>query len=427
MPGTGSLTTSLTDTATIVRMLLSHRFFWPDSPPYASMLRAIGEHLANLGNSVTVLSAQPSYRPGASVPRQPARETLDGIKVRRIALLQEERKDLLIRGCNAVLYSLRMFFHIATGTRYDVVMVSTFPPVLLGFVACLACRIRGSQFIYHCMDIHPEVSMVGRDRPGGMWLTLLQKLDGWTCRNAAAVVVLSEDMRQTLLARSADAKMSIRIINNFELPHFECETDAEASVSFPQTTGVAATTTSVFRVVFAGNLGRFQSLDTVVRAAASLQELDDLQIVLMGDGVMLNELRELVAELDCRNVNFMPFQNVTVAKRLIAQADFGLVTLRRGMHRVAFPSKTMTYLAAGCPVIVMVDPDSELGQMVVSDRLGLLVPDETPLSLAKAIRLAYERRTQWRGESVRLRAYANDRNSAGTAFCQWEALFASIQ
>ena len=46
-----------------LRLLLVHRYFWPDTPPYAVMLRAIAAHWAAAGHRVEVLAGQPSYKP----------------------------------------------------------------------------------------------------------------------------------------------------------------------------------------------------------------------------------------------------------------------------------------------------------------------------------------------------------------------------
>ena len=46
-------------------------------------------------------------------------------------------------------------------------------------------------------------------------------------------------------------------------------------------------------------------------------------------------------------------------------ADLGVVSLRPGVISSAYPSKTMTYLRHGCPILAFVEPESELATMVV--------------------------------------------------------------
>ena len=405
-----------------MRVLLCHRFFWPDTPPYASMLRAIGAHLVRRGHDVTVFSAQPSYRPGAHVAQQPAQQVLDGIRVRRTSLIREKRKDTVVRGTNALLFSARLFLHLLFGRSYEVVTVSTFPPVVLGAAACLACKLRGYDFIYHCMDIHPEVSINTSGKTVGPWLRVLRRIDAWTCRNATRVVVLSADMRQTIRSRPRTEGLDVRVINNFELPAFE-DSVVEAEVDKPETHDKSP---HVLRVLFAGNAGRFQGLESVVRAAA-LVDRDLIQVTLMGDGVMKPVLVRLARELGCTNVQFVSFRPPKVARKAMEQSDFGLVTLARGMYRVAYPSKTMTYLKAGCPLIVLVEKESQLASEVIENRLGYVVPAQEPASLAAVLREAYDHRHEWRSARSRLRNYAAATTAPEVAFGQWDKMLAGLE
>src|SRR6478752_1960155 len=99
-----------------MRLLLIHRYFWPDTPPYAHMLRRIAAALAT-EHEVTVLSTQPSYKPEVEMASQPRDERLDGFSVRRIRLMRETSRGSLVRGLNALLFALRVFAHVLTGGR----------------------------------------------------------------------------------------------------------------------------------------------------------------------------------------------------------------------------------------------------------------------------------------------------------------------
>ena len=137
-----------------MKILLTHRYFWPDTPPYGSMLRTIAEALAAAGHDVHVFTSQPSYNSRIAAP---AHQTLSGVKIRRINILPERKTLPLVRLVNLVGYSLRLFLQILM-LRPDVVSAATFPPVAAGLVASLAARLVGAKFLYHMQDIHPAVS-----------------------------------------------------------------------------------------------------------------------------------------------------------------------------------------------------------------------------------------------------------------------------
>src|SRR5699024_6155739 len=102
-----------------------------------------------------------------------------------------------------------------------VVMCSTSPPVMLAAAVSLAARLKGARFIYHCMDIHPEIGALSGEFRNPLVFRILQAVDRATCRRSAAVVVLSGDMRNALLERDSRLADRIVVLNNFDLPDFD--------------------------------------------------------------------------------------------------------------------------------------------------------------------------------------------------------------
>ena len=73
-----------------MKILLTHRYFWPDTPPYGAMLRRIAADLAGAGHDVEVFTSRPSYGRGITAP---GRETVDGFRVRRCFVFAENKKN----------------------------------------------------------------------------------------------------------------------------------------------------------------------------------------------------------------------------------------------------------------------------------------------------------------------------------------------
>lgn len=359
-----------------LRILAVHRYYWPDTAPYASMLRRIVGHWYKDGHEVEVLSSQPSYKTGLENKARPYREVVDGVPIERLNLPNEMGRPM-----TRILNALRLGFSIlrrSVTRRYDVIMISTTPPVLGGFAAALAAKMAGARFIYHCMDIHPEVGRISGEFAQPLVFSLLRKMDNWTCRRANTIVVLSRDMESTLRERPGGDALKIEVLNNFSLPD-EGIAPVESPVDIPS---------NGLTVIFAGNIGRFQALEAAVGAMAQLRERQDINFVLMGDGVAKAALEEKVRTSGAR-VRFLGHQPVEVAKAIMRQADAGFVSLVPGMFRYAYPSKTMTYLEQGCPLIVAVEAESELAQDVLDQGYGYTVPvGDSEAMAALLIRLA---------------------------------------
>lgn len=359
-----------------LKILAIHRYYWPDSPPYASMLRSIVHRWVNEGHQVDVLSSQPSYKAGIDNEKQPGKEVVDGATVYRMTLPSEAGRPLM-RIFNALRLGLGIFIRAVLLRRYDLIMVSTSPPVLAGWFSALVARLSGARFVYHCMDIHPEIGRISGEFRNLAVFSVLERLDAWSCRQARPVVVLSEDMADSLAIRAeraGKATPETMVINNFSLPS-ESVFSGELPFAWPEES---------FVLLFAGNIGRFQGLDVLMDAMARLRDRSDIRLLMMGEGTEKAALERLASEAGAK-VTFVGHQPVSVAKNAMQHAGAGFVSLVPELYRYAYPSKTMTYLEQGCPVLVAVEPESRLARDIVENDAGLAVPGGDPSALAQAI------------------------------------------
>jgi colanic acid biosynthesis glycosyl transferase WcaI len=344
-----------------MKILLLHRYFWPDSPAYASILREIGEMWQKESHHVSVFSTQPSYRSIDRQNRRPSYEVLDGIHIRRCRLPFLAARSGLLRAIKEILFLFAAIFHLLKNRKYDIVMCSTQPPVLLAYVVGWICKLKRSSHVYHCMDIYPEIAVSAGMLRKGWRYRFAKRLDTATMRRAKRVVVLSQDMAKTCQGRGIDPE-KIKVINNFELPSYEDEVPV-----IPE--GLVRENTHHLRILFAGNLGRFQGLDTVVSAALSLGE-GSWEFVFVGEGKAKEDLIHQAKPLLNRTIFFYPHQPVSVIKQVMQSFDLGIVSLSPNIIRSAYPSKVSTLLAQGCPLLVLMEKDSELASMAESEACG---------------------------------------------------------
>jgi len=361
-----------------MRILLSHRYFWPDTAPYAFLLRAIGEDMAEAGHDVHVFASKPSYRRNDDT-KTPKQEMMGPLNVSRTWVFQEAGAHVIVRALNVFLYCLGLFLKTLR-LRPDVVTASSFPPVFAGYAAGLGARLVGSKFIYHMQDIHPEVSELSGGAMGrGIFAKIFRWLDNQTLRRASAIVVLSEDMKETLERRNI-GELPIYVINNFAL-------DSGAPLGPPPSE--YAKPMGVRRVIFAGNIGRFQNLGVLTEGIAQcFANHPDLELFFLGDGKALADLK---AQWEGNpQVRFAPFLPLDDAKPLIAEAEVGLVSLSTGIYKVAYPSKLLTYLGLGVPVLALTESESELAQSLTAAGMAKVPATDAPEDIANALNTLLE-------------------------------------
>jgi len=355
-----------------MKVLLTHRYFVPDSSPYGVILRRIALDLAAAGHEVEVFTSLPSY--GRDPAKAPRREQMGDVAVRRIWVLSEASRNPLARVVNVLIYCVSLFLYTLRA-RADVVTAGTFPPVLAAWSASLAARLSGARFIYHIQDIHPELSQFSGDRLGrGLPRRLLCWLDNQTLRRAETIVTLSEDMAETLRERGI-GDLHILILNNPPLKAAEAPVDPPKDLVKPE---------GCVRVIFAGNIGRFQNLTVLAEGVSRCFESHpNLELLFLGDGEALPELKARWGTHP--QVRFAPFLPFEQASAIISGADIGLVSLNPGIYRVAYPSKLSTYLNLGLTVLAVIEPESRMAQMLEATGQGAVAAFPEPEAIGAAL------------------------------------------
>ncbi|NCO98601.1 MAG: glycosyltransferase family 4 protein [Sphingomonadales bacterium] len=392
-----------------MKILFTHRYFWPDTPPYAAMLRTIAEYLAREGHDVHLFASQPSY---GLVEKAARIEELNGVHIHRIGVLRESKKNPFARAFNVLVYCIGLFYHIIR-KRPDVVTAATFPPIAAGWTASLAAGLVGAKFVYHMQDVHPEVSKYAGGRLGrGFLLRFLVWLDNQTLRRAAAIIVLSQDMANTLTLRDVGKTLPIQIINNFQLRSFSAEQEPPQELKKPA---------NKRRIIFAGNLGKFQNLELLTDGIAlCFGNHPDLELLLLGDGEMKFALEQKWGLHP--QVQFGPFLPFVQAEKLIRASDVGLVSLSPDIYNVSYPSKVLTYLGLGIPMLALVEPHSALAKEILDNGLGVVPDAATPQAIASALEaLLFQRDTK---ESVV--KYHQEKTRMEVVLQQWQGMLHSL-
>jgi colanic acid biosynthesis glycosyl transferase WcaI len=403
-----------------MRVVLVHRYFWPDTPPYAHILRQIALRLGEAGHEVTVLTCQPSYD-RAQVRHAPARELIaPGVEVRRWRVLPDRRHSV-VKAINLAIFGARLMVAGRRLGQIDVVMAASTPPIAIAKVGSWLARRCGARFVYHKQDIYPEVVLAsGVLRPGRL-ASLLRWADARTDRAADRVVVLSEDMAKTVRARGVDADR-VAIINNFDPWTIVRDSDGDIPTISDHHCGAGAGST--LQLVFAGHLGRFQNLESVIEAAVTLRDDARLRFHFFGDGPMKATLQRKIADHDLRNVMLYGHRDAEeVADFIRTRADFGIVSLVPGVIGTAYPSKTMSYLRNGCPVLALVEAESELARTIVDAGVGMQADPADVGKLAETLRQLAEHPLAYADARSRTSDLYRDAFSPAFQLERWLRLF----
>lgn len=269
--------------------------------------------------------------------------------------------------------------------RADVWVVIS-PPLALGFFAWLVTRLRGGEFIFHVQDLQPDAAVgLGMVKPG-VFTRALYALEAFAYRKAALVSGISGGMMRAFASKDVSAEKRIYFPNWIGANSTTTVTGAEMA-NARMRHGVAAGALLAF---YSGNLGRKQGLEVLVEAAGVLASeakvTRPVVIVIAGDGAARAELAAKISMRGIDNIRLLPLLADADYRALLGAADVSLITQAAGTGQFFFPSKLLTVLAAGKPVLAVADADSELARSVADGGFGVITPPGDAPALAARLR-----------------------------------------
>ena len=114
-----------------------------------------------------------------------------------------------------------------------------------------------------------------------------------------------------------------------------------------------------FIFIFAGNLGKAQSLDTLIDAAYLLKNESDIEFILIGDGSEKKNLIDRVEKLNLKNIVFIKQQSSNVINSFLQRASALIVSLGdEEVLNLTIPSKIQAYLYSSKPIIASLNGTS---------------------------------------------------------------------
>lgn len=366
-----------------MRILFLAINYWPDETGIAPFNTGRCEHLASQGHEVTVCTAPPYY-PQWQIQQEYRgkfikREYRNGVTVLRSWLYVPRRVTSARRFIHETSFIATSLLSALSRARPDLIVVVS-GPLGLGLSGAILSTLWRCPFVFHVEDLQPDAAAdLGMVRDGTL-MQLLYALERFTYRQAELVTTLTEGMRSRIVAKGIPAEKVLLSGHWSESRLFELPIGTSPSASrFKQRLA------SQFLVVHAGNIGVKQGLEVVLGAANLTCGERDITYVFIGDGAAAPALQRQAAKLSLPNVCFTGVRYGDDFTDILAAADVSLVTQRKGVAEILFPSKVLTLLAAARPVVASLSQDTEVARVLRDSGAALLVEPENPEQLAAAI------------------------------------------
>lgn len=363
-----------------MRILVISQYFWPES----FIINDIVSKLDGQGHDVVVATGKPNYPDGRVFDGYQAwgmrrEHYLERIEVVRVPLWPRGpggAKNLILNYVSFVLAGLVCFPWLLRRRSFDAILVFSPSPITQAIPAILLKWLKNAQLAVWVQDLWPE-SLAAT---GFVRNRYLLKAVGWM------VKAIYRCCDKLLVQSRAFIEPVACHVNRNKIVYYPNSMSTETPVApqqIPQE--LAQVLEQHFCVVFAGNLGTAQALDTIVGAVRDLKDDHDVRFVLVGSGSRFTWLADEKNALHLDNLVLPGRFPIEMMQQIFERASVLLVTLAdQEIFSQTIPSKIQAYLAAGRPIIASLR--GEGARVVEEAGAGIACPPEQVASLVASVR-----------------------------------------
>ena len=360
-----------------MKVLVLSQHYWPES----FRINDVVESLQRAGCTVSVLTGQPNYPEGAILPGYRAAalgsaQHAAGYTIYRVPLAPRGKGSARRLAANYLSFVVSASIlgpWVLRRRRFDVIFVYGTSPILQAIAGVVLKWTKGAALVTWVQDLWPQSLEVTGYVRNPRVLAVVASVVRWIYRRCDLLLVQSQAFVATVRAMAGATPVEYHP-NPGELAFSQYTPDGAPVLVLE--TG--------FNVVFAGNLGTVQALETVLNAAELLRPHLDVRLVLIGSGGRSEWLQREIAQRKLDNVRLPGRFAPQAMPGILAQASALLVSLARDpILSQTVPSKIQAYLAAGRPLIASLD--GEGARVVTESGAGFTCAAEDAEALAQAV------------------------------------------
>jgi colanic acid biosynthesis glycosyl transferase WcaI len=368
-------------------VLIVTMMYAPEPTGFSPIVTDLAGYLAAEGWRPTVVTAFPQapyWRVyDAYKGRLTQRETIDSVQVRRGWVYVPKMTSAgSIKVWKRVLFDTSLAATAMLLTlgldRPDVVVIVS-PPLQAALPAILLNSRWHTPTLLWIQDIVPDAAVSTGMMREGLWLGLARRFEQFVYKNVAVIGVIAPGFERNLRVKGVSPSKIVLLPNWANMSQFRDGADGQG---LRRELGYRP---EDFVLVHAGSVAAKQCLENAVRAIHALESASNVHLLVVGDGNRMGAVMQEAERLGVSRARFMaPVANARYGE-LLRAADALLLNQCKDVTDVVIPSKLLSYLPSGRPVIAAVHSDSEAARFLREAQCALIVRPEDPRDLARGI------------------------------------------
>ena len=329
-----------------MNILVICQYYYPE--PFR--ISDICEGMVKRGHSVTVITGEPNYPEGFIYKgyenHSRTDEIINGVTIHRCPIIPR-KTGVLYRFLNYFSYPYKAKKYIknlmtSENKPFDVVFVNQLSPVMMAEPGITYGKKYRIPIVMYCLDIWPESLVAGGIRRSSPIYGLFHRISKRIYKSVDKILITSKLFRGYLEEQFAIDDKVIKYLPQYAEGLFE-PLAPKGETGFTD-------------LVFAGNIGEVQSIDTIIKAADKLKN-EKIRFHIVGGGTDLGRLKRTAEHM--KNVTFYGRRPLEEMPYFYSLADAMLVTLKADpILSLTLPGKVQSYMAVGKPIIGAIDGET---------------------------------------------------------------------
>ena len=366
-----------------MRILVVSQYFFPEE----FKINDLARELVNRGHQVSVLTGKPNYPKGEYYEGYQyggvSKEDYYGAEVIRVPLRKRGAgggKNLLLNYLSFVYNANKYILH--NKMEFDAILVYEISPITQAYPALYCKKKYGGKVLLWVQDLWPESVTAAGGVNNRIALGILDRMVKRIYSKCDVLLVQSDGFKESILSKGDFESKIVYAPNWAEDLYLEKKKINEKSISAMMPDG--------FRVMFAGNVGAAQDVDSIVKAANETRDIPEIKWVIVGDGRARANVEDQAKQLGLSDtVVFLGRHPMEQMPTFFSYADVMVVSLKdEYIFSLTIPAKTQSYMASGKPIVSMLN--GEGNRIVEEAKCGLTAQSGDYKTLAENVKKLYK-------------------------------------
>lgn len=359
-----------------MKILVVSQYFWPEE----FRINDICKGLIEQGHEIDVLTGIPNYPGGEYFEGYSAfkrgSKTYKGIKIRRCFCIARGKGSKVKLILNYISFTVSSILHIPfmLTSKYDKILVYQLSPITMAIPAMIIKKIKKIPLDMYVLDLWPE-SLLSTVNIGSKKIKkIMNDICKTIYKSANSIYITSKGFKEKFIDYGIDEN-KITYLPQWAEDIYK-NVNREADLQLEQVCK------NKFNIVFAGNVGKAQSIDTIINAANICKQNEKIQWIIVGDGSEKLSSEMKIKELGLENnVKFLGRKPLIDMPKYYNIADVLLVTLANDdLFKITVPAKVQSYMACGKPLLGSISGEGKA--LIEECECGLVCEAEDYIGLA---------------------------------------------